>query len=480
MQKLEERNTYTPTDIPYVCSNCGPSLNVEETLSVPVLKTSSNSSDAALTAKTQGYAGQDLRVPAVYVLNMRGKPLMPTTPRKARILLKEGKAKIIKRTPFIIQLKYATGEAKQEIILGVDSGYEIIGLSAVTSKKEVYSVDVKLRTDIVKLNSERRQYRRARRYKNTWYRQPRFLNRRKPDGWLAPSIEHKLNSHIKLINKVKEILHISHIVIEVASFDIQKIKNPAISGIEYQNGDQREFWNVREYVLHRDDYTCQQCKGKSKDPILEVHHIVSRQVGGDRPDNLLTLCSTCHSRVSKGKLELEVKPSMTFKAETFMSTVRWILVNKLRDSGNTVTLTYGYITKNNRILLGLPKSHINDAFVIAGGTVQERGLASYSIQQVRKCNRKLFKGDRSHIKNTAERIILGFQRFDKVLWKGTECFIFGRRASGYFDLRKLDGTKIHASAKAKELKLLEAANTFLVELKTIANCRHNWQILQGA
>ncbi len=462
MQKLEERNTYTPTDIPQVRSNCGLSLNREETLSVSGLKTSSNTSDAALTVK-KGHAGQDLRVSAVYVLNMQGKPLMPTTPRKARILLKEGKAKVVKRTPFSIQLNYATGEAKQEIVLGIDSGYENIGLSAKTNKKEVYSAEIKLRTDIVKLNSERRQYRRTRRNRKTWYRQPRFLNRKKPEGWLAPSIQHKLDSHIKLINKVKEILPISYIVVEVAAFDIQKIKNPEISGVDYQNGIQTGFWNEREYALHRDDHTCQHCKGKSKDPILEVHHIISRQIGGDNPDNLLTLCSTCHNRVSKEEIELDVRLPKAFKAETFMSTVRWMLLNKLRESGNIIVPSYGYITKTNRISLGLSKSHINDAFVIAGGTMQERASTNYSIQRVRKCNRKLFKGDRSHIKNTAERYINGFQRFDKVLWKGTECFVFGRRKTGYFDLRKLDGTQVHASAKAKELVLLETANTLLIE-----------------
>jgi hypothetical protein len=161
MQKLEERNTYTPTNIPHVRGNCDPALNREETLSVPDLKTSSNNSDAALTAIE--HAGQNTGVSAVYVLNMRGKPLMPTTPRKARILLKEGKARVVKRTPFAIQLKYPTGETKQDITLGVDSGYEKIGLSARTNKKEVYSAEVRLRTDIIKLNSERRQYRRSRR-----------------------------------------------------------------------------------------------------------------------------------------------------------------------------------------------------------------------------------------------------------------------------------------------------------------------------
>jgi hypothetical protein len=146
-----------------------------------------------------------------------------------------------------------------------------------------------------------------------------------------------------------------------------------------------------------------------------------------------------------------------------MSTVRWMLINRLRASGDEVTPTYGYITKNNRISYSIPKSHINDAFIIAGGSVQERKSTIYSVQQVRKCNRKLFKGDRSHIKNTTDRYISGFQRFDKVLWKGTECFVFGRRKTGYFDLRTLDGTKVHASAKAKGLVLLETANTLLIE-----------------
>lgn len=187
MQQLEGRNTYTPTDIPHIRSNCGLALNRVETLSVSGLKTSSNISDAVLTAT--GQAGQDLRVPAVYVLNMRGYPLMPTTPRKARTLLKEEKAKVTTRTPFTIQLTSATGETKQDLTLGIDSGYEHIGLSVLAETKEVYSAEVQLRTDMVKLNSERRMYRRARRGRNTWYRQPRFDNRKKPEGWLAPSIQ---------------------------------------------------------------------------------------------------------------------------------------------------------------------------------------------------------------------------------------------------------------------------------------------------
>ncbi len=405
----------------------------------------------------------------VYVLNKQGKPLMPCHPAKARILLKQGKAKVVQRTPFTIQLLYGSSGYKQPIVLGVDSGYSHIGLSAITQKKEVYSAEVQLRTDIVKLLSERREYRRARRHRKTRYRKPRFLNRRRPEGWLSPSIQHKLDSHIKAVNLVKKILPITKINVEVANFDIQKIKNPNMSRKEYQNGEQKGFWNVREYVLCRDNHTCQICKGKSGDNVLEVHHIVSRQVGGDRPDNLITLCRSCHQRLHKGELKVKLKVNKGFKAETFMSTIRWKLVNKLRELGNVVSVTYGYLTKLRRVELGLTKSHINDAFVIAGGSNQIRSSVYYFIKQVRKCNRKLFKGIRSHIRNIAERFVKGFQRFDKVRYRGIECFIFGRRKTGYFSLKKLDGTVISDSANYKELKLLESFRTFLMEMRLLPN-----------
>lgn len=402
-----------------------------------------------------------------HVLNKHGKPLMPCHPAMARQLLGEGRAEVIQRTPFVIRLRYGSYGYRQPVTLGVDAGYENIGLSATTLEREVYSGEVQLRTDMVKLNSERRMYRRSRRNRKTWYRKPRFDNRKKPEGWLAPSIQHKLDSHMKVIKNTMAILPVSHATIEVAAFDIQKIKNPDISGVDYQNGDQKDFWNTREYVLYRDGHTCQHCKGKSKDPVLEVHHIVSKQTGGDRPGNLITLCATCHDKVSKGQLRLRARPSKGFRAETFMTMVRWRLVNQLREKGHPVSHTFGYITKGRRIELGLEKSHMNDAFVIAGGTNQTRS-DQYAIRQVRKCNRKLFKGERSHIKNTAPREVFGFRRFDKVKWRGTECFIFGRRSSGYFDLRKMDGTKVHASARHNTLTLLERAGTLLIERRRAA------------
>ena len=465
-QKLSGRDTCTPLGVSQALGNCGLSLNSTHGVvdSVAGLKTPSNSSDATLTARER--AGQDRKEPVVYVLNMYGSPLMPTKSQKARVLLKQERAKVVKRTPFTIQLLYPTRRpAMATVVLGVDAGYRKIGLSAVTKKKELYSTEVQLRNDIVKLNSGRRAYRRTRRGRK-WHRKPRFLNRKKPEGWLAPSIQHKLDSHIKIINEVKKILPVTKIVVEVVSFDIQKIKNLDIAGEEYQEGDQYGFANVREYVLYRDNHTCQNCKGKSKDSILETHHIVSRKTGGDRPKNFLTLCKTCHDKVSSGELILDIVPTKGYKAETFMTMVRWRLVRKLRESLTDVNHTYGYLTKAKRIEQELPKSHTNDAFVIAGGNGQVRSQDSYLIKQVRNCNRKLFKGSRSHIPNNPSRFIHGFQRFDKVLWNKQECFVFGRRSSGYFDLRKLDGTKIHASAKHKGLTLLETARTLLTERRS--------------
>jgi len=326
----------------------------------------------------------------VYVLNQRGEPLMPCSPSKGKKLLKNGKAEIVERLPFTIKLTIATGETKQAITLGVDGGYLHIGLSALTEKKELFSLHVQLRKDLVKLLSERRNYRKSRRNRKLWHRESRYLNRKKPSGWLSPSIKHKYESHRRIIEKTEKILPLRDIVIEVANFDIQKIKNPEISGKEYQKGEQEGFWNRREYVLHRDNHICRECKGNSKDTVLEVHHILSRQTEGNRPDNLITLCSTCHRKISQGKMKLNVTPSKGYREATFMTTIRWKLVNALKEEGKNVRVTYGYITKHNRIEAELPKSHINDAFIIAGGKEQSR-CQPFCVIQRRKHNRSIQK-----------------------------------------------------------------------------------------
>lgn len=403
----------------------------------------------------------------VYVLNIQGEPLMPCKPAKARKLLNKNLAKMVKREPFTIQLLFECENEVQDITLGIDAGSKVVGVSATTDKKELFSAEIELRNDIVDLLSTKKQNRRTRRNRLR-YRQPRFNNRvkSKHKGWLAPSVENKIYNHIKLVNKIHNILPINKIIVETASFDIQKIKNPEMSGKEYQEGEQLGFWNVRQYVLHRDGH---RCHGKTgcKNKILNVHHIESRKVGGNSPGNLITLCSECHNNYHNGKLKKEFKRQQSFRDATFMGIMRKTLLHRLRELYPNVSETFGYITKNARITNNLPKEHRVDAFCITGNLQAERLDDYYYIKQVRKHNRQIhkaniLKGGKKKL-NQSPYLVKGFRLFDKVKYNNQECFIFGRRATGYFDLRKLDGTIIHRSASYKKLELIQSRNTWLIE-----------------
>lgn len=404
----------------------------------------------------------------VYVLNQNGKPLMPCKPSRARKLLKENKAKIIKIEPFTIQLLHGSSGYKQEITLGVDAGSKVIGLSATTTKKELFSTEVQLRNDIVDLLSTRRQNRRTRRNRLR-YRQPRFLNRvrSKNKGWLAPSIENKIQTHLTIIGKVYKILPVSKVIVEVASFDIQKINNPNISGRGYQQGEQMDFWNVREYVLFRDGHQCHGKKG-CKNKILNVHHIESRKVGGDSPSNLITLCEECHNDYHKGKLELNLKRGQGFKDAAFMGIMRWSFYNRLKEMYPIVNLTYGYITKNTRIQNELPKEHRIDALCISGNPTVDRLDHYYFLKKVRCHNRQIHKANilKGGVKklNQAQFEVKGFRLFDKIQYQGKLYYIFGRRNTGFFDIRTLEGTKVNnGSISCKSFKLIERRKSLLTE-----------------
>jgi len=290
---------------------------------------------------------------------------MPCSPAKARLLLKEKKAIVVRRTPFTIQLTIATGEAKQPVSLGVDAGYKHVGLSASTEKAELYASEVELRQDVSDLLSARRALRQSRRSRNTRYRAPRFDNRirTKRKGWLAPTVENRINVHLSRIETVLRLLPVTKITVETASFDTQLLKNPDIAGKEYQEGEQLGFWNVREYVLFRDGHVCHHCYGRSKDPVLNVHHLESRRTGGDSPGNLITLCETCHKALHRGEITLKAKRGQSFRAEAFMGIMRWEVLNRLKASHPELEVnnTYGYWTKHARIANGIAKSHCADS-----------------------------------------------------------------------------------------------------------------------
>ena len=410
----------------------------------------------------------------VYVLSQNGQPLMPTENHaKVRVFLKQGKAKVVQRCPFTIQLLYESTTHTQKINLGIDAGSKTIGISATTDSKVLYEAEVVLRNDIVELLSGRRALRRSRRNRKTRYRKPRFDNRKKPDGWLAPSIRQKIETHVTVVENITKILPMTKIIVETASFDIQKIKNPEIEGAEYQHGEQLDFWNVREYVLFRDGHTCQCCKGKSKDNILNVHHIESRKTGGNAPNNLITLCETCHKAYHKGIITLpkEIHRGMRFRDAAFMGVMRWAFYDRLKELYNLLGVevinTYGYITKNTRITYDLPKEHYVDARCISGNPAAKPMDYYYLQKKVRCHNRQIHKckinkgGTRK--RNQAAYEVKGFRLYGQVLWKGQKCFIFARRSTGRMDLRLLDGTHVNASVGYKNLKLLSMRKNYLIE-----------------
>ena len=421
----------------------------------------------------------------VYVLNKNGQPLMPTNRHgKVRRLLKINKAKVIKRCPFTIQLLYNTTNCIQNITLGVDAGSKHIGLSATTKDKVLFEADVELRNDITKLLEARRKFRHSRRNRKTRYRKRRFNNRvsSKRKGWLAPSIEHKIQTHFAMVEKVHKMLPITKIVAETASFDMQLLKaqlegEPIPKGMDYQKGE-LTGWNIREYIFHRDNYTCQWCKGKSKDSILVTHHHAYWK--GDhtnKPSSLITLCNTCndskyHKKEANRLWGWEPKITNSYKHATFMNVMKWVFYNRLKEIYANVSMTYGYITKNTRIKNNLPKTHYLDARCISGNPKAKSSGEYFYYKKVRCHNHQLYKANTLkggiRKRNQAEYTVKGFRLFDRVEYQNHEYFIFGRRASGFFDIRNLNGQKVNkGSVSFKKLKLKETNKTYLIERCTV-------------
>ena len=415
----------------------------------------------------------------VYVLNKHGEPLMPCSPGKARLLLKQQKAHVIKRTPFTIKLLYGSAGYKQPITLGVDAGSKHVGLSASTEKRELYREEFTPRNDVVKLLSKRKQYRRSRRNRKTRYRAPRFNNRvhSKHKGWLAPSVEVKIQEHITVIKRICRILPISLVRVETAEFDTQRLKamlegKSLPVGTDYQLGEMYDEYNVRQYVLKRDNYTCQCCGAhttKKKTVKLHVHHLESRQVGGNAPNNLITLCVDCHKALHAGKVKLDGKKrGKSLKDAAFMGIMRKTLMARLsKELPIPVQGTYGYITKMLREQNDIKKSHVNDARCISKHPLAEPCSVCYRTKAIRHHNRQTHKANFSK-KGIRERsqtpyVVEGYRLWDKVLYKGQECFISGRRTSGSFALKRLDGTSISESVTFKKLRLLEPATNYLIE-----------------
>lgn len=398
----------------------------------------------------------------VYVLNKEGKPLMPCKPVVARLLLKEGKAKCIRRVPFTVKLLVDTTDYNQEVVAGMDTGSKNIGCAAIANGRVAYQSEVQVRQDVSKKMKQRKVYRRNRRNRKTQYRKARWQNRAsmRKEGRLAPSIKSKVDSHLREKKFVESILPVSIWKVETASFDIAKISNPDVKRWDYQNGNQKGFYNVKAYVLHRDGYQCQKCKTKKGK--LHVHHIIFRSNRGtDTPSNLIVLCESCHDKLHKGEFEINGKHSKTKHA-----TEIGIVKSQLKNQWGDFEETFGYNTKFKRKqILQLPKTHHFDAVAICceEGEIVDLSDTVYFKKYVPKGDYQQTKGSRSE-KRIPTGKLFGLRKFDYIQTSKGTGFVKGKRSTGFFSISDLDGKVISPSVNVKKNCVrLKARTTTLTE-----------------
>ena len=414
----------------------------------------------------------------VYVISKENKPLMPCSKAIARLLLKQGKARVKRREPFTIKLTFETTNYTQDLTLGVDTGSGTIGTAVSKNNGDIiYMSEVIVRNDITDKMTQRAKYRRNRRNRKTRYRKARWLNRANSirTNKFSPTMVSKIHSHIKEIEYIKSILPITTLVLETGQFDTHLMKNPTLANPKvrhwgYQKGVNYGFENTKAMVLNRDNYTCQCCRGKHKDSKLEVHHAIFRSNGGsDEQENLITLCHTCHKALHDGKLNISLtgKIKGTLKYATQMNGIRLQLLKQYPEAIET----FGMVTKANRLKLGIEKDHHLDACVIAnqGNPITFKTRSVYVKKCVSDGDFQKTKGVRSEQPITTGKIC-EFRKFDKVKYYGNEYFIKGRMSTGYVILMNIYGKKADFSHLPKGFKTPKLSNC------KRTSARNNWII----
>lgn len=323
----------------------------------------------------------------VFVKNQRNENLMPCSQRKARLLLKTNKAKIVNYNPFTIQLQYTTGETAQQCNIGIDSGAKYVGFAITSQNKVFLKGEIELRQDIKENIETKKIFRKSRHNRKTRYREARFLNRKRKDNWLPPSIQSRIDNQINWINKFTSLLPNSNLIIEVGKFDTAKMINPEIQGVEYQQGNLYQYENAKSFIIAREKNKCQICKKEYDGNGWHLHHIKQRKDGGtDRVDNLALVHEQCHKDYHLGKFpKFKFKKSKEYKETTFMNILRQQIFKRVK-----CEITYGSYTKVDRNNLDLEKTHYNDAIAISGiKNIKENCEDIFKIKQFRKKKRSL-------------------------------------------------------------------------------------------
>ncbi len=318
----------------------------------------------------------------VFVLDTNKQPLNPVHAGTARILLKEGKAAVFKRYPFTIILKAAIEKLQvHPLRIKIDPGSQTTGIALVDDARGevVFAAELVHRGEAIKHALDQRQtVRRGRRQRKTRYRKPRFRNRRRKEGWIAPSLESRVTNILTWVKRLRRICPIGDLSLELVRFDLQQMENPEMSGLEYQQGSLFGY-EIKQYLLEKWERACSYCG--SKDVPLQVEHIQAKANGGtDRVSNLCLACDSCNK--AKGTQDIRVflagKPDLLarilaqvrapLKDAATVNMTRWALYERLKQEGLPIECGSGGLTKFNRTQRELPKAHWIDAACVGKST----------------------------------------------------------------------------------------------------------------
>ncbi len=421
---------------------------------------------------------------SVFVLDKKKRPLMPTSEKRARLLLERNRAVVVTEVPFTIRLKDRTDGEKQPVHVKIDPGSKQTGVAVVRISQVVDNGEVISKSHVLNLfqlthrgqaisaNLTSRSSLRRRRRGNLRYRKARFDNRTKPEGWLAPSLQHRVDTVISLVSKLRRLAPVSAISMELVRFDMQKMQDPEIAGVEYQQG-QLQGYEVRQYLLEKWNRKCSYCEAVNIP--LEVEHIVPKSTGGSNCISNLTLaCNACNQK--KGNKPIEVflgkKPELLQKIKSqakkplkdaaSVNSTRWKLAQKLKEANLPLELASGGKTKWNRTRLCIPKSHSLDAACVGNvGIVVNWNVPTLEIKCTGRGSYKRTLSNKYGFPRAylmRQKAVHGFQTGDLVraiVSQGKKQGVYvGRvavRSSGYFNVTTKEGTVQGISYKCCQL-----------------------------
>lgn len=412
----------------------------------------------------------------IFVLDTNKKPLSPCHEAVARKLLKQGKAAIFKKYPFTIILKKAVDDTdnKQEYRLKIDYGSKHTGLAILQNNNVIWLGQIDHSTNIKKKLDARRMYRHNRRNRKTRYRKPRFLNRRRKEGWVPPSLESRVNNIKTWVNRLQKLIPLTHISYENVKFDTQLLRNSkiSVSGIEYQQGTLQGY-EIREYLLEKFGRKCCYC-GKENIP-LEIEHIIPKSRGGtNRIDNLCLACHECNQKKGNmtaeefGYSDIQKQVKQTLKDVSVVNSTRWKVYDVLCNSGLEVECGTGALTKMNRVKLRLPKEHYLDACCVGQSTPDKLYFKTKDVLYIKAkgrgghCRTNLDKYGFPRGYLARQKYFFGFQTGDMVkaeipkgkykdIWYGEVAC----RKSGSFDIKDKEGQRIVQGVNHKYFSVVQ-------------------------